>query len=187
MSEICIGLKQLITTIKDKYNTSTDSLNYLEDVVIKSKCKKIEIVNFKYPVGGMCLHDSLLLNKSIFTEDYVEMLFCLFHELTHIYQFNKYGAEKMYGLLDINTDVNKLANWLKSIELTADEMGKRQLQKMIRLGLIKTDKVSILGRYKLVPEYHFLKIVDENRKILSDLTIRDCESISDLYRKTVLI
>jgi hypothetical protein len=93
----------------------------------------------------------------------------------------------MYGLLDINTDVNKLANWLKSIELTADEMGKRQLQKMIRLGLIKTDKVSILGRYKLVPEYHFLKIVDENRKILSDPTIRDCESISDLYRKTVLI
>lgn len=182
-----IGFDLLMDQIKEKYNPSTESLNYVSDALLKAKCKEIELIKFqKNLIGGMVLHNTLILNEKIFNLTYTEFLFTLFHELTHVYQFNKYGSDKMYGVKDIDVSADKLVPFLKELELTADEMAIRQLSKMSRLGYVTANNIRNFAQYHLINDHHFEAIINENKQILKNIDQHDSENISKTYREFVL-
>jgi hypothetical protein len=182
-----IGFDLLMDKIKEKYNPSTESLNYVSDALLKAKCNQIELIKFqKNLIGGMVLHNTIILNEQVFNLTYIEFLFTLFHELTHVYQFNKYGSQKMYGVEDIDVSADKLVPFLKKMELTADEMAVRQLCKMNRLGYITVNNIRSFAQYHLISDRHFEAVINDNKKLLKNTDQHDSENISKIYREFIL-
>src|SRR5690606_33551767 len=57
----------------------------------KSGCDKINFGQFKYPAAGVANGQSVVINEKTLTVSMGNLLYVIFHEIAHQYQFKKYG------------------------------------------------------------------------------------------------
>ena len=91
------GIETFIDTIDLQYEISDEIREFLFDFISNSDCKKIEFANFKMGVMGIALHSGVMINKMILSRNLEFLLFVIFHEIAHQYQFKKYGKDIMYN------------------------------------------------------------------------------------------
>ena len=133
-------IDSFINELKQAHPDKPDE--FYEDVksfILKSDCNRIEFANFKLSAGGLSLHDRVLINKNLLRSDLGILLFVIFHEIAHQYQFKKYGADMMYKVYNNQMDLNEAANYMAQIEMVADEFGTRKVREFIGKGFLNND------------------------------------------------
>lgn len=123
-----------ITELVDNYPQVKEYQDKIIDVVVKSGCNNIEFADFKYPALGIALHDGVLINRKLLTQPISDVLFVIFHELGHQYQFKKYGQDQMYECYLGDMSITDAVQFMRSVECVADEFAFRKVREFIKFG-----------------------------------------------------
>jgi hypothetical protein len=179
------GLSDFMDTIISKYPEIDEHKEHIINFINKSGCKKIEFGNMNYG-AGLSLHDSVLLNKTLLTQQSMDMmLFVVFHEIAHQYQFKKYGAEKMYELYTGKLSIEDGITFLYETEITADEFALRKCREFIKLGLLKS--IPSQGVYKKMSKDQLLALYNGVQRILSARKGDSPEEVSEVIYNFIKI
>jgi hypothetical protein len=130
------GITIFLNKIQSEYDIS-DSL-YVEmlDFIEESGCKKIEFAKFNYPALGLALHNGVLINSNMIGDNLSFLIFVIFHEVAHQFQFKKYGDKIMYGVYSGDVSIDEAAKFMKHTEEVADEFAMRKIRELQKKGLI---------------------------------------------------
>ena len=130
------GITIFLNKIQSEYDIS-DSL-YVEmlDFIEESGCKKIEFAKFNYPALGLALHNGVLINSNMIGDNLSFLIFVIFHEVAHQFQFKKYGDKIMYGVYSGDVSIDEAAKFMKQTEEVADEFAMRKIRELQKKGLI---------------------------------------------------
>jgi hypothetical protein len=130
------GITIFLNKIQAEYDIS-DSL-YVEmlDFIEESGCKKIEFAKFNYPALGLALHNGVLINSNMIGDNLSFLIFVIFHEVAHQFQFKKYGDKIMYGVYSGDVSIDEAAKFMKQTEEVADEFSMRKIRELQKKGLI---------------------------------------------------
>ena len=100
--EQIVGLNSFLLMFGMRYNLTGKNIKDLELLIKNSGCKNIQVLDIKGPLG-YTLHDKLVISKKLLDSGNLSLvLFVLFHELAHSFQFKKYGDNVMYKIYDEN-------------------------------------------------------------------------------------
>lgn len=188
LNEETDGSEDFISKMISKYPQSKNLVHIIKSFIDKSNCKKIEIASFKYPALGIALHNGVLFNVQMFSLPLSDFLFVFFHEISHQYQYKKYGDDKMYQFYMDEISVEEAAKIMQKVELTADELAIRKIREVIKLGYIdKLPSPMIASAYKNTPLSHFEKLISLCREQLRVNNKKDFNDIADYFYNMVKI
>jgi hypothetical protein len=165
-NEQTIGLDNFISEIIKEHPETEKYSNVIKQSIINSGCKRIEFAKFKYPASGLALSSGVLINKNKLYGPLDVLLYTIFHEIAHSYQYKKYGEKKMYEFYNDEVSLDEAAKLMRNIELVADEFSLRKCREFVKLGLI--DEFNVNSYYKNVSLQqfkHFINSIKENLKI----------------------
>lgn len=165
------GIDDFLDTIIDVHEMSDELKEFVKKFIEESNCKKIDFSNFKMPVMGVALESGVLINSEAIDYDLEFLLFLIFHEVAHQYQFKKYGADVMYNCYIGNITEIKAAEFMKKTEEVADEFAARKIRQLQKIGLI--GEYNPPQMYKSVPIQKILKMV---RGYRNDMKIKNINS-----------
>lgn len=175
------GIDNFIKEILSVYNMSDELKSFVKKFIEESECKKIEFANFKIPALGVALHDGVLINKDAIKRGGLEfLLFVIFHETAHQYQFKKYGKEVMYDCYLGEISDDKAADFMKKTEEVADEFGIRKIRQLQKNGLIKKEFMPP-QIYKNVPISHIKQMVVSYKMQMRKNKVDSPEKISEFF------
>lgn len=188
LTEETVGADDFISNMVSKYPQSKNCVDIIRSFIDKSNCKKIEIAPFKYPALGLALHNGVLFNIQIFSLPLPDFLFVFFHEMSHQYQYKKYGDDKMYQFYVGEISVEDAAKIMQKVELTADELAIRKIRELIKLGYIdKLPSPMVASVYKKIPLSHFEKLILTCRNDLKANNKKEFDDIADYFYNTVKV
>jgi hypothetical protein len=169
-------LDTFISKLINIYPEVENFKNDLEKFIIDSNCKKIEFTNFKIPAQGAALHNGVIINNSVLSQPLSHILFVIFHEIAHQYQYKKYGEELMYKVYTDEISVEDAAKFMKNIEETADEFATRKCREYIKLGYIKSS--SFKSFYKSINLNYFISFINGVKSELKAKNLKSPDEIS---------
>jgi hypothetical protein len=130
------GITIFLKKIQSHYDISDSLYSEILDFIEESGCKKIEFAKFNYPALGLALHNGVLINSNMIGGDLNFLIFVIFHEVAHQFQFKKYGDELMYGVYSGDVSIDEAAKFMKLTEEVADEFAMRKIRELQKKGLI---------------------------------------------------
>jgi hypothetical protein len=111
---------------------------FLIKFIINSDCQYIIFEKFNYPAYGLAVHDGVLINDALLSQKNLSMLmYVIFHEIAHQYQFKKYGADKIYEMYKEEVSPIKASEMMIQIEHIADRFACMKIEQIKKLNLIK--------------------------------------------------
>ena len=182
------GIQPFLDRIIKTYPETKEYVDSIKTFIENSNCKMVEVSEFKYPAMGLATHNGVLFNEAIFNYPLSSFLFVMAHEITHQYQYKKYGDDKMYKCYLGDISVKEAAEAMKQVEITADELATRKIREFIKMGLIdKEDSPFIKATYHNVPVSHFEKLISQTRKKLKEKNKLSFDDIADYFYNMVKI
>lgn len=178
------NLDNFLNKIGENFNLSEELKKVIEDFIIKSDCKRIEFSKLKLPVMGLALHDGVLINTSSLNNKFEFLLFVIFHEIAHQYQFKKYGAEKMYDCYIGEITDEQAADYMKKTEIVADEFATRKIRQLQKMGLMDSSYIPPQV-YKNVPINSIKSMVRQYREMLRQNRVTSSDKISEFFYNMV--
>lgn len=130
------GITIFLNKIQSEYDISDSLYTEMLDFIEKSNCKKIEFAKFNYPALGLALHNGVLINSNMIGDNLSFLIFVIFHEVAHQFQFKKYGDKIMYGVYSGDVSIDEAAKFMKHTEEVADEFAMRKIRELQKKGLI---------------------------------------------------
>lgn len=184
LNEETRNINSFINDIKSKFDISTE----LEEGIIKfindSNCQNIEFAGFNISASGVALHDGVLINKYILNNNLNFLLFIIFHEVAHQYQFKKYGENKMYECYIGKMSDEEGAIFMKNTEMVADEFAGRKIREFQKKGLINSSYVPP-QMYKNVPIMQITMLIKNYRSQMRLKNIDSPEKISEYFYNVI--
>ena len=178
------GVNTLIDDITSRHEMSDKLIEKVKDFISQSNCKKIEFANFKMPAMGIALHDGVLINKIALNQRLEYLLFIIFHETAHQYQFKKYGEDLMYECYLGDISVEEAAKLMKHTEEVADEFAGKKIKQLQKQGLL--DKgFTPPWLYKNAPMSQIIAMVGFYRSQLKQQNITTPDKISEFFYNMV--
>jgi hypothetical protein len=110
--------------------------DHIRKSIIDSGCQKICFSRFKNNAMGLSLHDGVYINERAIQFGMDMLLFIVFHELAHQYQYKKYGVKKMYDAYDYSLSIEEVVDTIHKIEIVADEFSHRKIRELQKIGYI---------------------------------------------------
>jgi hypothetical protein len=170
----------------------------VREFIINSKCQNIEISNIAFSgAAGFALYDRVVLNKMLFNDVNNEyklsyLLYAIFHELSHSYQYKKYGFDKMISFYTNEISISEAAEFMQYIENVADEFAIRKLRQIALKykGEIDINYNIIKKAYKDVPIIHYIQFIKQIKNIIEKSGVKDKRQIPQLmynYLKYMII
>lgn len=188
LTEETVGADDFISKMVAKYPQSKNCVSIVKSFIDKSNSKKIELASFKYPALGLALHNGVLFNVQMFSLPLSDFLFVFFHEMSHQYQYKKYGDDKMYEFYLDEIPLEEAAKIMQNIELTADELAIRKIRELLKLGYIdKLPSPMISSVYKKMPLLHFEKLISMCREQLRANNKKEFNDIADYFYNMVKV
>jgi len=178
------GIDSFINQIDSRYKISDELKDFLKSFIEDSNCKKIEFTGFKFQALGLALHDGVLINKLALNRGLDFLLFVIFHEIAHQYQFKKYGDAKMYECYIGDISVDDAAKFMKTTEEVADEYASRKFKELVKKNIINSNFVPP-QMYKNMPISNIRMMVDNIRKEMKSKDITSSEKISEYFYNMV--
>ena len=178
------GVNTLIDVITSRHEMSDELIEKVKDFISQSNCKKIEFVNFKMPAMGVALHDGVLINKIALNQRLEYLLFIIFHETAHQYQFKKYGEDIMYECYIGDISVEEAAKLMKHTEEVADEFAGKKIKQLQKEGLLNKGFIPP-SFYKSAPISQIIAMVGFYRSQLKQQNITTPDKISEFFYNMV--
>ena len=132
----------MIVSYYDVFKYNPEWSAKIKEFIEKSGCQKIEFSDFQYPSLGVALMNGVLINKKILGKKLGFLLYVIFHEIAHQFQFKKYGANVLYNVYYDESNIDDAAKYIYEIELIADEFASRKVREFVKLGIINKNYVA---------------------------------------------
>lgn len=178
------SISSFLNTIDRTYKMSDELRNKVEEFIRKSDCEKIEFAKFKMPAMGVALHDGVLINQVVLNQGLENLLYIVFHEIAHQYQFKKYGKDKMYECYIGEISDDEAADFMRKTEIVADEFAARKIRELQKLGLINSSFVPP-QTYKNFHPNQIKAMVVNYRRMLKQNNVNSPEKISEFFYNIV--
>ena len=184
LSEETQGIDKFLDEISKSHPNFTEFSDKVKQFILDSNCKKIEFSNFRLPAMGIALHDFVMINNAALKSPLPYLLFVIFHEIAHQYQFKKYGNDIMYKCYKNEIDIEEAADFMKKTEIVADEFATRKVREFVKFGYI--DKSFIPPQvYKNMPIMQLKSMISHFRSELKKRNFTTPEKISEWFYNAV--
>lgn len=180
LNEQSDGIDDFINHLKKKFPFVIKFEEPLRKTILNSGCKKIEIHDIGFATG-LALHDKVVFSPRAFIGGINYVLYVVFHEIAHQYQYKKYGGEFMYKIYQNEVDIDEAVKTLRGYETVADQFAMRKLREFLKLGLIQKWGIPTKGTYEGISDGHLKEILLKLRDIILKSGVTDVEKISETY------
>ena len=177
LNEATENIESFLDTLQKRFPEVSKFRDVLFDFIEKSECKKIEYGRMKVSVGGLALHNGVLINENVLDRSLGDNIFVIFHEIAHQYQFKKYGADKMYELYIGEMSLKDGVEFMKKVELVADEFATRKIKQLQKMGFLDKNYESPQV-YKNVPDFQFSMLIDNFKRTFKQKGVTNPEQVS---------
>jgi hypothetical protein len=174
------GIEKFMEILDDKFNLNYELLEFIVYFIENSGCEKIEFEDFRFGAMGLALHDRVLINNRVLFTGLENVLFIIFHEIAHQYQFKKYGKDKMYECYLNNLPIEEAASFMKKTEMVADEFAFRKIRELQSRDLISKN-FKPMSPYKNMSIETFSGMVEKYRNDMDSRNITSPEGISEFF------
>jgi hypothetical protein len=171
---------EFLQLVLKRYPQTNDFIDKIKDFIDKSGCNRIE--TFRMTQGmGLSLHDRVVISDISFSQPLPKFLFILFHEIAHQYQYRKYGDEKMYECYTGEISIEEAAEFMKKVEIVADEFATRKVREFVKLGFVDKKDSDFKGFYKNIPLGHFITLISSVKKMIKNQNVTKPDDVSELF------
>jgi hypothetical protein len=182
-----VGIEDFLVRLSEKHPDSVYVMKFLSDFIVKSECQRIEFGKFKISAHGASLVDRVIINEDVLTHPLSYVLYVIFHEIAHQYQYKKYGIDKMYDLYLGKIPINEGAIWLKQIEEVADDFAFRKLRQLVKsTDKIKLDISKLKKNYDNIPLEKYKKLVEFTISLIKNENYTDKNEISEILYNNIV-
>lgn len=182
------GINDFMNTFINAFPNFDLIADDVKEFIINSKCPNIEISDIAFAgAQGFALFDRVVINKRLFNQEnsvynFNRTLYIIFHEISHSYQYKKYGTEKMVSFYNDEMPEIEAAKFMKYIENVADEFA---IRKMRQLQIKYKNKLDIRSEminkvYDKIPLEHYVSLIRTVKKMIKDSGLKDNNQISEL-------
>ena len=171
------NINSFIDTLESKYPEVSEFKDILISFIEESDCQKIEFADFKYGALGMALHNGVLINNSALNNSLPMLIFIIFHEIAHQYQFKKYGADEMYRCYSGEVTIDEAADFMRNTEIVADKYAALKLRQLMKSGYIDSSFVPP-QMYKKVPVGQIKQMIEQFKYQFRMNNVNSSEEIS---------
>ena len=178
------GITIFLNKIQAEYDILDSLYTELMNFIEKSNCKKIEFAKFNYPALGLALHNGVMINSTMVGGSLNFLVFVIFHEIAHQFQFKKYGDKIMYGVYSGDVSIDEAAKFMKHTEEVADEFAMRKIRELQKKGLID-DKYKPASPYKNIPVQSIKSMISKFRDDLESQKLSSPTEISKFFYNLV--
>jgi hypothetical protein len=165
-------LDNFLDEISEVHKMSDELKSFIKKFIEESECKRIDFAEFNIPMLGLAIESGVLINKNALNQPLPYLLFVIFHETAHQYQFKKYGAEMMYDCYLGDVSDYEAADFMKKTEVVADEFAARKIKQLQKLNLI--------GRFSPPQMYKNVSLQDISRMLMgfkNDMRRKNIDSV----------
>ena len=176
-------LDPFIDEILSVHKMSNELIDFIKKFIEESNCKRIDFSKFKMGVMGVALETGVLINRTALNQSLPFLLFIIFHEITHQYQFKKYGEKVMYDCYIGNVSEIEGAEFMKHTEEVADDLASRKIRELQKLGLI--GEYTPMQMYKNLPIEQIKMMVNHFRNEMRIKNIQSPKKVSEYFYNIV--
>jgi hypothetical protein len=171
------GLDNLIQQIKKSHPKIQDSLiNHIKQFILNSGTPKIEISNLRMALGAS-LKDRVIINSSVFSQSLSHILYVVFHEIAHQYQYKKHGFAEMFAYFKDEISTSEAVKILRKAENIADNYAIRKLKKLQKEGE-QLDASKLYGYYAQMSDSMLANYIQMVKQELKGDDVSNPEKIS---------
>jgi hypothetical protein len=180
------GESEFIKILDDRYDLSEELKSEIINTFKMGGCENVKFQKMKMG-DGLALGNRLILNPTILNYSLGKVLFVLFHEMAHQYQFKKYGKEKMLEIYEEHLSLSDAAKFMYEVEQVADEFAVRKLKSLERKGLVKLERLDIQKGYENVNLFMLERIISHFRNELRKNNISGHNQVAEFLYNMVKI
>jgi hypothetical protein len=177
------GIDSFLDEISSKHNMSDELKDFVKQFIEESDCKRINFSGFKMPAMGLALESGVLINKMALNGQLPFLLFLIFHEVAHQYQFKKYGEDIMYDCYLGDISEREAAEFMKHTEEVADDFASRKIRQLQKLNLI--GPYTPPQMYKNVPIQQITIMINNYREDMRRKNIDSPKKVSEYFYNMV--
>jgi hypothetical protein len=175
------GFLDEITSV---HNMSDELRDFVKNFINDSNCERIDFANFKMAGAmGVAIKSGVLINKIALKRSLPFLLFLIFHEIAHQYQFKKYGVDIMYNCYIGDISEMEAAEFMKHTEEVADDFASRKIRELQKLNLI--DNFNPVQIHRNLPIQQVLMMVSRYREDMRMNNIDTPEKVSEYFYNIV--
>ena len=177
------GIDSFLDEISSKHNMSDELKDFVKRFIEESDCKRINFSRFKMGVMGLALESGVLINSVALNHPLPFLLFLIFHEVAHQYQFKKYGEDVMYDCYLGEISEREAAEFMKHTEEVADDFAFRKIRQLQKLNLI--GPYTPPQMYKNVPIQQITMMISNYRNDMRRKNIDSPKKVSEYFYNMV--
>jgi hypothetical protein len=177
------GIDSFLDEINSKHNMSDELKDFVKQFIEESDCKRINFSRFKMGVMGLALESGVLINSVALNHPLPFLLFLIFHEVAHQYQFKKYGEDVMYDCYLGEISERDAAEFMKHTEEVADDFASRKIRQLQKLNLI--GPYTPPQMYKNVPIQQITMMINNYREDMRRKNIDSPKKVSEYFYNMV--
>ena len=177
------GIDSFLDEISSKHNMSDELKDFVKQFIEESDCKRINFSRFKMGVMGLALESGVLINSVALNHPLPFLLFLIFHEVAHQYQFKKYGEDVMYDCYLGEISEREAAEFMKHTEEVADDFAFRKIRQLQKLNLI--GPYTPPQMYKDVPIQQITMMINNYREDMRRKNIDSPKKVSEYFYNMV--
>lgn len=179
------GVKEFISTIsKLQPDIKKSVLKDIESFIIESKCIEIKLEKLSEKAAGISKTDECIISTIVFRFPTEYMLYMILHEISHQYQYKKYGKNLVLDVYLNETPLQEATEKLLAIEKVADRFALMKMKQIFKNNNV-ISQISPVPRYLNMTDLTKMKEhVQSMREDVSKLNLETIEDINNhLYNK----
>lgn len=162
-------------------------LQGLFNFIVKSDCKEIGFEKMSNRSLGISKTDKCVISTKVLVLPIEYLLYIILHEVSHQYQYKKYGKDLVLDVYLDDLDLESAALKLLSIEKIADRLAIKKLKEILKTNKLESTQ-PVKPRYLEVEETSQIKnhiykirsgVRDKNLKTIEDINNYILDSIND--------
>lgn len=177
------GLDEFMEKLRDAFPEYQGVLDDLESYIVSSGCPAIAFETL-YGAQGISKTDKCIVSDKVLKGGYIEdALYVILHEISHQYQYAKYGKNVMWDAYSSRIDIDQAVDLLMNIELVADRLAVLKATQLLRSNRV-TDFKPIKSLYKTVSRSYFKSHLESLRNVVTKKGVDSIEGANELmYNK----
>ena len=179
------GVKEFISTIsKLQPDIKKSVLKDIESFIIESKCIEIKLEKLSEKAAGISKTDECIISTIVFRFPMEYMLYMILHEISHQYQYKKYGKNLVLDVYLNETPLQEATEKLLAIEKVADRFALMKMKQIFKNNNV-ISQINPVPRYLNMTDLTKMKeYVQSMREDVSKLNLKTIEDINNhLYNK----
>lgn len=180
------NIKEFIDIIKNRYFYINEGLfKDLENFIINSGCVNIRFDHMSNKAMGISKPEECVISYKVLNLPIDYTLYIILHEITHQYQYKKYGKDLALEIYRSNTSIDDAIESLLYLEQSADRLALMKLNNIIKKNNTKIT-VNITPRYLNLNNFDYIrKYIQMVRDEVTDKNYMTIESINEFLHNRI--